>query len=108
KHLGRLDNYGLPSLFGYSSLGSILFFLSAMGLALWHGGVAGRGEPANLRALALGGILVLLVSPMTWLQNFVLLLPYTALLWANCHKPRALAGLGILYGGLQLVNPTTC
>ena len=112
KHLYRVDNYGLPSwlashdfpsLHPWLLIVSVLLAFIVSSRSSWQG------------SLAFCGYLICLASPMTWLQNFTLLLPLAiysmgqfnhrrnpveTLLWGG--------GLVIFYASFQIYNPTTC
>jgi alpha-1,2-mannosyltransferase len=110
KHLFRADNYGIPSFLarlGFESRAlPFSFMLLATGLSTW---LALRSRDA-LEGLALTALLAVALSPMSWNQNYCLMLPLALALTRRWLDKREagwiLVALVLLYVGTQIYNPT--
>ena len=110
-HLGRPDNYGLPSLFVYvgmpASYWPVFQVLGLVGTYFTCRKVANAFE-----ALAWTSCITVIVSPMAWLHVYVLTVPFVFLLWrrffdAPKDRFRVLAAIAAYYWGTEFFNPTT-
>lgn len=110
KHIANPDNLGIPGVLSF--LGSQSWFnngLLLLGLGLTIAICATVTH--SVLQLGLCGLLYLWISPMTWPQNFCLVLP--AILWAlqetresRPHKRWIIASLSVFYLGSQILNYT--
>ncbi len=111
KHLLRWDNHGLPSAIAAATgistqkiLGILGLLVCAWSAYFWRDG---------FKSLAVACVCMVVLSPMAWLQNYVLLLP--ALFWvaseyvASGTDHRRIYGLAVLvlWFGIGALNPTT-
>ncbi len=110
-HLGRPDNYGLPSLFVHlgmpASYWPVFQLLGLVGTYFICRRVSNAFE-----ALAWTSCVTVIVSPMAWLHVYVLTVPFVFLLWKrffDSPKDRALvlAAIAAYYWGAEFFNPTT-
>lgn len=111
-HLARIDNFGIPSALSpwiVSGVFHRLLLLAGLGLATW---ISFKG-PVSVESLALVAILSIVLSPLSWTQNYSLLLFYAYLLWwvfftATDRAGKRFVGLSLLflYAGTQIYNPT--
>ncbi len=113
RHLHRTDNLGLVRLVDELGLGRWVWSLWVAG---WGAILFAERSGADwLGRLSIAGIVCLLLSPMAWFQNYVLLLPFVVYLLVRAGDggadrwPRVLWGsaLGVLYFGLE-VNRALC
>ncbi len=101
KHIARPDNHGLPSFFavhfGAGSENALL--LIGMAISAWA-----AWKWNALLSLAVCGVVMIVLSPMAWMQNFTLLAP--GVIWAL--RRGQFAAIFVLWLGIGLLNPTTC
>lgn len=91
-HLGRPDNYGLPSLFFWLGMPASAwgwFQIAGCITAAW----LMRRKMDVLAALALTGCLAIVCSPMAWLHVYVLSFPFVVLLWTELRTAKV-SGVG--------------
>ncbi len=110
-HLGRPDNYGLPSLFVYFGMPASYWPVFQL-LGLVSAYLVCRKVSNAFEALAWTSCITVIVSPMAWLHVYVLTVPFVFLLWKrffDAPKDRAvvLAAIAVYYWGTEFFNPTT-
>jgi hypothetical protein len=110
-HLGRPDNYGLPSLFVFMGMPASYWPVFQL-LGLVGAYFICRKVSNAFEALAWTSCLTVIVSPMAWLHVYVLTVPFVFLLWKHFFdspKDRyiVLAAIAAYYWGAEFFNPTT-
>lgn len=101
KHIARPDNHGIPSFlavhFGAGAENALL--LIGMAISAWA-----AWKCDALLSLSICGVAMIALSPMAWMQNFILLAP--GVVWALRQGHRG--AIFVLWLGIGLLNPTTC
>ena len=113
KHIERRDNHGLPSLLSSwnkkASFSSLIQFLSVglSALIVWRG-------KNKWRSLALIAVLGAFLSPMAWVQNYTLALPFILFALDDFFSTKefttkSLSALTLIsfFIAFQVFNPTT-
>jgi hypothetical protein len=110
-HLGRPDNYGLPSLFVFFGMPASYWpVFQVLGLVVSYGICRRVANP--FEALAWTSCVTVIMSPMAWLHVYVMTVPFVFLLWKrffDSPRDRALvvAAIAAYYWGTEFFNPTT-
>lgn len=110
-HLGRPDNYGLPSLFVYLGMPAHCWPAFQI-LGLVGSYLICRRVTDVFEALAWTSCVTVIVSPMAWLHVYVLTVPFVFLLWKrffDLPQERAwvVGAIAAYYWGTEFFNPTT-
>lgn len=107
KHIVRLDNLGLPSVFAISTGNSLQNFFLALGGGL-TALLAWKFPRRPWEVFSLAAAMVIVFSPMAWPQNYSLLLPLAIWMWAEYWEGvPAGPSLVLLYVTQQIYNPST-
>jgi len=92
KHIDRLDNYGIPALLSHQGAAWAASPITALAATLLSVVVSVFWKRPD-QSFQVVAWISLALSPMTWKQNFIVLLPLTLVLASRLPQVRALFGL---------------